>query len=131
MVHGAGIVVLAAVGLVSGIMSGMFGIGGGGVIIVPALVYLFGFSQHSAIGTSLAILLPPVGLGAVIEYYRNGHVDLRSAFVVALGLFLGAWISSYFANRIPEAYMRLAFGVFVLSLGVYIIASSMRNLPPL
>ncbi|HQJ09168.1 MAG TPA: TSUP family transporter, partial [Deltaproteobacteria bacterium] len=65
MAQGPGIALLIIIGLGSGIMSGMFGIGGG-IIIVPALVYLMGFSQHEAIGTSLAILLPPVGLGAVL-----------------------------------------------------------------
>lgn len=130
MDHGSGIVILALIGLISGIVSGMFGIGGG-VIIVPALVYLIGFSQHAAIGTSLAILLPPVGLGAVLEYYRHGDVDFRAAIIVALGLFIGAWISSYVASRIPEAYLRLAFGVFVIFLGVYIVLSTVKKIPSL
>ncbi len=130
MDHGSGIVILALIGLISGIVSGMFGIGGG-VIIVPALVYLIGFSQHTAIGTSLAILLPPVGLGAVLEYYRHGDVDFRAAIIVALGLFIGAWISSYVASRIPEAYLRLAFGVFVIFLGVYIVLSTVKKIPSL
>jgi uncharacterized protein len=122
------IVFLAIIGLISGIVSGMFGIGGG-VIIVPALVYILGFTQHEATGTSLAILLPPVGLGAVMEYYRHGNVDLRSAIIVALGLFVGAWITSTLANRVSETFMRLAFGVFVTTMGVFIILNTLKKLP--
>ena len=119
---------LILIGLGSGVVSGIFGIGGG-VIVVPALVYLAGFSQHMAIGTSLAILLPPVGLAAVIEYYRHGHVDLKVALIVALGLFLGAWAGARFANRLSGPHLRMAFGIFVVCLGVYIIYGALKRLP--
>ena len=122
------LLLLLVIGLGSGIVSGMFGIGGG-VIVVPALVYLAGFSQHLAIGTSLAILLPPVGLAAVIEYYRHGHVDLKVALIVALGLFLGAWAGARYANRISGPHLRMAFGIFVVCLGVYIIYGALKRLP--
>jgi hypothetical protein len=128
MVLGSGVLMLLFIGLASGVVSGLFGIGGG-VIIVPALVYLAGFSQHLAIGTSLAILLPPVGLAAVIEYYRHGNVDLKVALIVAAGLFTGAWLSAYFANKVSGAYLRLAFGVFVVLLGIYIIYGGVKRLP--
>jgi len=119
--------VLVAIGLVSGIASGVFGIGGG-VLIVPALVYWVGFSQHRATGTSLAILLPPVGLGAVLEYYRNGNVDLRAALLIALAVFAGGWVGAVFANRLPGPTLRLAFGVFVTGLGLYMIHGALRRL---
>ena len=119
--------VLVAIGLVSGIASGVFGIGGG-VLIVPALVYWVGFSQHRATGTSLAILLPPVGLGAVLEYYRNGNVDLRAALLIALAVFAGGWVGAVFANRLPGPALRLAFGVFVTGLGLYMIHGALRRL---
>ncbi len=128
MAHVSVILILFSIGLASGIASGLFGIGGG-VIIVPALIYLAGYSPHMAIGTSLAILLPPVGLAAVIEYYRHGHVDLKVALIVALGLFLGAWVSAYFANRISGPYLRLVFGVFVVCIGIYIVYGALRRLP--
>lgn len=67
-----------AIGLVAGMLSGVFGIGGG-VVIVPALIYLAGFSQHRATGTSLAVLLPPIGLAGMWEYYRHGNVNVRAA----------------------------------------------------
>jgi uncharacterized membrane protein YfcA len=117
---------LLLVGLAAGVASGLFGIGGG-VIIVPALVLLLGFSYHSAIGTSLAILLPPVGLAAVIEYYRHGHVDLKAAIVVALGVFTGAWLSAHVASRLPGAWLRVAFGVFIILMGIYMIYGALRS----
>lgn len=121
------IVLLLIIGLVSGIASGVFGIGGG-VLVVPGLVYLLGFSQHEATGTSLAILLPPVGLAAVIEYYRHGSVDLKAALVVAAALLVGAWLGAVFANHLKGHYLRLAFGVFVMGIGVYVIFDAVRRL---
>jgi len=121
------ILLLLMIGLVSGIASGVFGIGGG-VLIVPALVYLAGFSQHSATGTSLALLLPPVGLAAVLEYHRHGNVDLRTALIAAAGLFVGAWIGAIVANNLKGPYLRLAFGIFVVGLGVYLVYGAMRRL---
>jgi hypothetical protein len=121
------LLVLLLIGVISGIMSGFFGIGGG-IVIVPALVYLIGFTQHKAIGTSLAVLLPPVGLAAVIEYYRGGNVDLRVAFIIAIGLLAGAWVGAHFANRISGPSLRLAFGIFVVLVGLYIVYGAVRRL---
>ena len=121
------IIQLLVIGLVSGVASGLFGIGGG-VLIVPALVYLAGFSQHAAIGTSLAILLPPVGLAAVIEYYRHGNVDIKAALIVAAALFLGGWIGAATANHVPEIQLRLVFGIFVVILGIYLVTTSLRRM---
>lgn len=121
------VAVLIAIGLVSGILSGLFGIGGG-VLIVPGLVYFAGFSQHLAIGTSLAILLPPVGLAAVVEYYRHGNVHLPSAFIVAAALSVGGWLGALVANRIGGPYLRLAFGLFVVALGCSLVVGALRRL---
>jgi uncharacterized membrane protein YfcA len=118
---------LLMIGLVSGIASGVFGIGGG-ILIVPGLIYVLGFSQHTATGTSLAILLPPVGLAAVLEYYRHGNVDLKAAFIVAAALFVGAWLGAVFANHLKGPYLRLAFGVFVVCIGLYMVFGAMRRL---
>jgi len=87
------------IGLAGGIAAGTFGVGGG-VVIVPMLVYWAGFSQHKATGTSLALLLPPIGLAAVIEFYKRGNVDLQAAFLMAGSMFFGAWLGAYLANRI-------------------------------
>jgi uncharacterized membrane protein YfcA len=118
---------LLMIGLISGIASGMFGIGGG-VLIVPALVYLAKFSQHTAIGTSLAILLPPVGLGAVLEYYRHDNVDLKAAFTVAAALVIGGWLGATMAGHVSGAALKLFFGVFVLSIGVYTIVDALQSM---
>lgn len=118
---------LLMIGLVSGVASGLFGIGGG-VLIVPGLIYLAGYSQHAATGTSLAVLLPPVGLAAVIEYYRHGNVDLKAALIVAAALFVGGWFGAVIANHAAGPYLRLAFGIFVMALGFYLIVGALRRL---
>ena len=121
------IVFLLLIGIVAGIAAGLFGIGGG-ILIVPGLVFLLGFSQHAATGTSLAILLPPVGIAAVLEYYRHGNVDLKAAFIVAAALLVGAWLGALLANHIKDEYLRLAFGVFVVGLGLYVVFGALRRL---
>ena len=118
---------LVLIGLASGVASGLFGIGGG-VLIVPGLVYLVGFSQHRATGTSLAVLLPPIGLAAVLEYYRYGNVDVRAAIIVAGALFAGAWVGAVFAHQLSGPYLRLAFGIFIVVLGASLIFGAMRRL---
>jgi uncharacterized membrane protein YfcA len=118
---------LAVIGLLGGMASGVFGIGGG-VVIVPALVYGLGFTQQQATGTSLAVLLPPIGLAAAIEYYRHGNVDLRGAAVIAPAMFLGAWLGAWLANRAWEGWLRLAFGLFLCLLRLSLVASSFRAL---
>ena len=117
---------IVAIGIAAGILSGVFGIGGG-VIIVPALIYLAGFRQHSATGTSLAVLLPPIGLGAMWEYYREGNVNVRVAMIMAVAVFVGGWIGAKIANRVSGPYLRLAFGVFVVGLGVSLIFGALRR----
>lgn len=120
------IVLLLAIGLASGVASGLFGIGGG-VLIVPALVYLAGFSQHVATGTSLAILLPPVGLGAVVEYYQHGNVNLKAAMLVAIALFVGGWLGALLANYLKGPHLRLSFGIFVVAIGGYMIFGALHQ----
>jgi uncharacterized membrane protein YfcA len=119
--------VLVVIGLVGGITGGLFGIGGG-VIIVPLLIYWAGFSHHKATGTSLAILLPPIGLAAAIEYYRNGNVDLRAAGIVAGAMFVGLGLGACIANKIKGPHLRLMFGIFVVVLGVYLVFGACRRL---
>jgi uncharacterized membrane protein YfcA len=90
--------VFVIIGVLGGISAGFFGIGGG-IVIVPALIYWAGFSQHMATGTSIAVLLPPIGLAAAFEYYRHGNVDVRAALILAVTMFLGTWVGAYFANQ--------------------------------
>ena len=121
------VLLVLGIGLAAGILSGVFGIGGG-VIIVPALIYMAGFRQHSATGTSLAVLLPPIGIGAMWEYYRHGNVDLRVAMIMAVAVFAGGWIGALVANRVSGPYLRLAFGIFVVVLGISLIFGASRRL---
>lgn len=122
------VLVLVLIGVVSGVAAGLFGIGGG-VLIVPGLIYLAGFTQHRATGTSLAVLLPPIGLAATLQYYRHGGVDFRAALVIAVTMFGGAWLGAVLATRLGEPYLRLAFGLFVVGLGISLIVDALRRLP--
>ena len=97
-------------GLVAGVLSGLVGIGGG-TIIVPALVYFFGMDQKTAQGTSLAVLLPPAGLLAFLEYYRAGHVDVKIGAAIVFGLLLGGWFGAGFAQQLPQETLRKIFAV--------------------
>jgi hypothetical protein len=115
------------IGALAGVAAGFFGVGGG-IVLVPALIYWAGFSQHLATGTSLAVLLPPIGLAATLEYYRHGNVDIRAAFILAMGLFIGAWLGAYLANHMKGPHLRLAFGVFVTVLGIYLVHGAFRRL---
>jgi uncharacterized membrane protein YfcA len=117
----------ALIGILAGVLAGLFGIGGG-IVIVPALIYLAGFSQHQATATSLAILLPPVGLAAVYEYYRHGHVNMKVSLIVALFLFIGSWFGAFVANKVNGPYLRLLFGVFVICMGGYLVYGALRKM---
>jgi uncharacterized membrane protein YfcA len=100
-------------GVIAGILSGLIGIGGG-IIIVPALVLLFGLSQHSAQGTTLALMVPPIGLLAAWTYYKTGFVDLKIAGLICIGFFLGGLIGAKFATKIPDDILRKIFGIALL-----------------
>ena len=119
--------VFVVIGLIGGFASGLFGVGGG-IVIVPALIYWAGFTQHNATGTSRAVLLPPIGLAAAIEYYRHGNVDVRAAVILAAMMIVGSWAGAHVAHRLPEPYLRLAFGIFISGLGVYLIYGAFKRL---
>ena len=93
--------IILLLGLVVGVLVGLLGIGGG-VVLVPAMVYLLGMDQHLAQGTSLFILLPPIGLGALREYWKKGQVDLRAGILCAPGIVLGSYAGSLIALPIPS-----------------------------
>jgi uncharacterized membrane protein YfcA len=100
-------------GLVAGALSGLIGIGGG-VIIVPALIFLFGLSQHQAQGTTLALLVPPIGLLAAWTYYSQGYVDLKIAAFVCAGFFLGGLLGARIATALSNVVLEKIFGVALL-----------------
>ena len=104
------------VGLVVGMVSGVVGIGGG-VLFVPALIWLLGMDQHKAQGTSLAALLAPVGLFAFMEYYRKGNADLRVGMLLAAGFLVGGYFGAVGAQHIPEVWLRRIFAITLVGIG--------------
>lgn len=107
------IFILLLVGFAAGIMSGVLGIGGG-IIIIPSLVMFLSFSQTKAQGTSLGLLLPPIGLFAVINYYKAGYVDIRAAGIMCITFIIGSYLSSKYVVNLPESIVKKVFGVFLL-----------------
>jgi len=101
-------------GLIAGSLSGLIGIGGA-IIIIPSLVILFGLSQHTAQGTTLALMVPPIGLLAAWTYYKQGFVDFKIAGLICLGFFFGGLVGAKFATDIPEDILRKIFGVILLA----------------
>lgn len=114
------IVLYLLLGLIAGILSGLLGIGGG-IIVVPALVLLFGFSQHVAQGTTLAMMVPPIGLLAAWMYYSRGHVDIKVAALMCAGFFVGGLLGAKFASAIPDIMLKRIFGVALMLVSVRMI----------
>jgi len=100
-------------GLAAGVLSGLVGIGGG-IIVVPALVYFFDMDQKTAQGTSLAVLLPPTGLLAFLQYYRAGHVDVKIGAAIVVGLLLGGWFGGDVAQQFPQETLRKVFALVLV-----------------
>jgi uncharacterized membrane protein YfcA len=105
--------IVLLLGLCVGVLVGLLGIGGG-VVLVPAMVYLLHMDQHMAQGTSLFILLPPIGLGALHEYWKQGQVDLHAGILCALGMLFGGYAGSLIALPIPSRHLKGAFGCFLM-----------------
>jgi uncharacterized membrane protein YfcA len=113
---------LLGIGLAAGVAAGMFGIGGG-LIIVPALLFLLGMKEKQAIGTSLAALIPPVGLLGAAEYYRSGFINIKFAALLAVGLFVGAYFGARIVIALPDVVIRRAYAVFLLVIAARMLVS--------
>lgn len=109
----AQLLLLLLIGLLAGALSGFVGVGGG-VIIVPAMVYLLGMTQMQGQGVSLAVLMLPVGVLGVMNYYKAGHVNFNFAFVIAAGFVVGSYFGSKYALKLPEHKVKFIFGLFLL-----------------
>jgi uncharacterized protein len=105
--------IILLLGFGVGVLVGLLGIGGG-VVLVPALVYLLHMDQHTAQGTSLFILLPPIGLGALSEYWKQGQVDLHAGILCALGMLFGGYAGSLIALPMPSRHLKGGFGCFLM-----------------
>jgi len=114
------LVILALVGLSAGFISGTLGVGGG-IIIVPALVFLLGFTQHQAQGISLGIMLAPIGLLAFINYYKEGYTNLKYSLLLLIVFFIGSYLGSRLAVQLPAAVLKKIFGGLMLVAGVRMI----------
>ena len=114
------IIILVLIGLSAGFIGGALGVGGG-IIIVPALVFIFGMTQHHAQGTSLAVLLFPVGILAVINYYKRGYVNFKFALILIVAFVLGSYFGSLFSISLPESTLKRLFGILMLVAGLRMI----------
>jgi hypothetical protein len=111
------IVIYLLLGLTAGAFSGIVGIGGG-IIIVPALVFFFGMTQHLAQGTTLALMVPPIGILAAWTYYNQGYVDMRVALFVAIGFLVGGLIGAKIAVMLPNHILKKIFAFVLFAIGI-------------
>jgi uncharacterized membrane protein YfcA len=114
------ILILALIGLIGGLASGLLGIGGG-IIMIPAMVLFMGFSQHQAQGTTLAVLVFPVALLAVINYYKSGYIDFKFVFVLIFTFVIGSYFGSRWAVNIDEKLLKKIFGAFLFLVSIRLI----------
>ena len=114
------IIVLLVIGLLGGFVAGSLGVGGG-IIIVPSLIFLLGLTQHQAQGTSLAMMLAPIGILAAINYYREGHINIGYAIILMIVFIVGGYFGSMFAIKLPATALKKIFGVLMLIVGLRMI----------
>lgn len=107
------LIILIATGLVAGLLGGSLGVGGA-IIVIPSLVILLGMTQQEAQGTSLAFMIPPIGILAAINYYKNGFVNWKYALILSVTFMVGAYFGSKFAMHVPEKTLKRIFGVILL-----------------
>ena len=107
------IILLIIVGLTAGALSGLIGVGGG-IIVVPALVYILGFSQHQAQGTSLGLLLLPVGILAVLNYYKQGYIDIKVVAIMSVAFIIGGWIGSKYSLSLSQDTVKKIFAAIMI-----------------
>jgi uncharacterized membrane protein YfcA len=116
------LILLICIGLLSGMLAGMLGVGGA-IIVIPALVFFLGLSQHQAQGTSLAFMVPPIGILAAWNYWKGGYVNWKFALVLSLTFVVGAYFGSIYSVQIPQRILRKIFGILLLGVAVKMIFS--------
>ena len=107
------LLILLGIGIISGVMAGMLGIGGA-IIMIPARVVVIGFSQQTAQGTSLAVMLPPIGIIAAYNYYKAGEVNIKFALILAAAFLFGSYFGSKLALNLPQEALKKIFGILLL-----------------
>lgn len=118
-------ITLIIIGIIAGIVSGLVGIGGG-VIIVPALVMILGFSQKTAQGTTLALLIPPIGIFGALVYYRQGYVDIRSALFIIFGFVIGSIIGAKYITQVSNNTVARIFAIFLIIVAIKMLFDSRK-----
>jgi uncharacterized protein len=118
----AHLVILIIVGILSGLLAGIFGVGGA-IIVIPALVFILGFSQHEAQGTSLAFMLPPVGILATWNYWKAGQVNWKIALILSLTFVVGSYLGSHFSINMSDKLLRRLFGILMILVAIKMIFS--------
>jgi uncharacterized protein len=116
------LIILVVVGIMSGMLAGVFGVGGA-IIVIPALVFILGLSQHEAQGTSLAFMLPPVGILATWNYWKAGHVNWKIALILSLTFVVGAYLGSHLSINISDKTLRRLFGGLMIVIAIKMIFS--------
>ena len=111
------LILLTIIGLIVGFFGGMFGVGGG-ILLIPALVYIIGMEQHSAQGTSVAIMLPPIGILAAYNYYKAGHVNVKYTIIIAITFIIGSYFGSKAAVNIPDEISKKVFAVIMFLISI-------------
>ncbi|MBN2864348.1 MAG: sulfite exporter TauE/SafE family protein [Bacteroidales bacterium] len=111
------LLILILIGLLTGALAGMLGIGGA-IIMVPALVFIMGFGQHLAQGTSLAVMLPPIGIIAAYNYFKAGQVNLKFAVILAIAFVVGSYFGSKYALTLPQPVLKKIFGALLLLVAI-------------
>jgi len=110
-------------GIIAGAAAGIFGVGGG-IVLVPALVYLFSFSQKTAQGTTLALMIPPIGFFAAYSYYKGGYVNVKAAIFIVIGFLIGSYFGAHVATMLPDKKLSRAFAVLIILAGIRMLFSS-------
>jgi len=121
--------ILLTIGVLAGIASGFVGIGGG-LIIVPALIYFLDLDQHTAQGTSLALMLPPIGIMAAMQYHSEQHVEWTYSAVIAVTFILGAWLGSKWSLKLPTSMVRLVFSAILFYAAIGMAVKAFRDIFP-
>ncbi len=116
------LLILVLIGILTGFMAGMLGIGGA-IIMIPALVFFMGLSQQTAQGTSLAVMLPPIGILAAYNYYKAGQVNFKFALILAVAFLAGSYFGSKLALEIPQNLLKKIFGILLLVVAIKMLLS--------
>jgi uncharacterized membrane protein YfcA len=118
-----------AIGLVAGVLSGLFGIGGG-ILIIPSLIFFASFHTKLAVGTSLGAMLLPVGILGAYAYYQHGNINIKASLLIGLGLFLGAYVGARLAHSIPGPTLQRLFAIFIVLMAIRLWVEAGRSNQP-